>query len=64
MIKKLCRHKNHIHIGMMGVVVLSVAMTIPLIYYARDIAHSLRILSHDRRGDNLQSKARAGMTRA
>lgn len=47
MFKKL-HCKKHGHKGMMGMVVASTVLTLPLIYYAMDIAHSLRILAHDR----------------
>ncbi|HMM19138.1 MAG TPA: hypothetical protein PKA10_00270 [Selenomonadales bacterium] len=46
MLKKHC-HKKHMPMGMLGMAVLSAALTVPLIYYAMDIAHSLRILAHD-----------------
>jgi hypothetical protein len=38
-------HRKHKH-GLMGLMIISIAMTIPLIYYAMDIAHSLRVLAH------------------
>lgn len=46
MFKKL-QCKKHGHMGMMGMVVVSTVLTLPLIYYAMDIAHSLRSLAHD-----------------
>lgn len=53
MFKKSGHHKHHMHMGMMGIAVLSVAMTAPLIYYAMDITHSLRVLANDDKDDGL-----------
>jgi hypothetical protein len=40
-------HKKHKPMGLFGLTVVSVALTLPFIYYAMDMAHSLRVLAND-----------------
>lgn len=40
--------KKHEHMGMMGMAILSTVLTLPVIYYTMDIAHSLRIIAHEK----------------
>ncbi|VBB05072.1 Hypothetical protein LUCI_0278 [Lucifera butyrica] len=46
MFEKHC-DRQHKHMGIMGLALLSTAMTLPLIYYAMDIAHSLRSIAQN-----------------